>query len=114
MMETNPLPLPERAESLAGLSDAALEPALKAFHTAADHQAYDPSTPDSDYGAVLLEAAADRCPEPERKQRLYVEARQRAATFASYATAGGEGLVRMMDVERINRKLNGLSDAQQE
>lgn len=107
---TDPAPLAARAEALVSLPDSEFEPALKAFDAAADNRSYDVPALDSDYGAMLLEALADSCPNLIRKQQLYLGAQARAAIFASYATSGGEGLARMLDVERIKSKLISLDE----
>jgi hypothetical protein len=107
-MGTDPAPLAARAEALVNLPDSEFEQALKVFGAAADHRSYYVPALDSDYGAMLLEALADICPDPLRKHALYLGAQARAALFASYATAGGEGLARMMDVHRIQSKLDDL------
>jgi hypothetical protein len=104
-MGADPTPLARQAEALAWLPDAELEPALKAFHAAADRQA---NIFDSDYGALLMEVHGDLCADLQRKARLYDPAGLRAAIYASYATAGGEGLAHSIDVQRINRKIENL------
>jgi hypothetical protein len=71
------------------------------FHRAANQHE---SVGDSDYGALLLESAADACPDPERRALLLAAAETRARIYASWATAGGEGLARMIDVDRIAAK----------
>jgi hypothetical protein len=106
---TDPVSLTTQAEALVGLPDPAFEQALNAFDTAADDHSYYVPALDADYGSLLLEALADRCPDPTRKQQLYRGARERAAKFASYASSGSEGLARMIDVERIERKLAGFN-----
>jgi hypothetical protein len=102
---TDSAALAGQAEHLGGLPESELERALKAFNASADNHPY---AQDSDYGALLLEALADVCSDPHRRQRIYYEAKGRAVIFASYATSGGEGLARSMDVERIARKLDRL------
>jgi hypothetical protein len=94
---------------LVSLPDSEFEQALKAFDALANHHSYYVPALDTDYGALLLEALADNCPNLIRKQYLYLGAQARAGIFASYATSGGEGLARMLDVERIERKLAGLN-----
>jgi hypothetical protein len=107
-MGIDPLPLAVQAESLGSLSDAEFEQALKAFNASADNHSYYAPAPDYDYGALLLEALADACADPHRRQQLYHGAIGRAATFASWATSGGEGYARSMNVDRIARKLESL------
>jgi len=102
---TDPVKLARRAEYLVGLPDSELDEEFKSFHQAA-HQ--HPSVHDSDYGALLLESLGDRSTDLQSKVRFYEQAALRAGIFASYATSGGEGLARMMDVERLTRKLNQL------
>jgi hypothetical protein len=107
-MGTDPAPLAAQADELVNLSDPEFGQVLRAFNaTANDHSYYAPVL-DSDYGALLLEALADTCTLPRRRQQLYRGAMGRAAIFASYATSGGEGLARSMDVERIAGKLESL------
>ena len=108
-MGTDPAPLAARAEALVRLPDSEFEQALKAFDAAADNRSYYVPALDADYGAILLEALADNCPNLIRKKQLYLGAQARAAIFASYASSGGEGLARMIDVERIESKLAGLN-----
>jgi hypothetical protein len=105
---TDPAPLAAQAEALVRLPETEFELALRAFDDAADEHSYYVPALDCDYGSLLLEALADSCADPRRKRQLYLGARARAAVFASYATSGGEGLARMMDVERIERKLESL------
>lgn len=102
----DPMELARQAESLAGLSGPELEEALQSFHLAANQHR---DVNDSDYGAMLLESLGDRSADPARKARFYDQAKLRAAIFASYATSGGEGLARSIDVERLARKLDQLS-----
>ena len=109
-MGADPAPLALQAEALAALPDADLDAAFRAFHAAADRQTY---VWDSDYGALLLEALGDRSSDPRRKARFYEQAGQRAAIFASYATSGGEGLARSIDVQRIEGKLKNLVEKQE-
>jgi len=111
-MGTDPAPLAARAEALVRLPDSEFEQALKAFDAAADNRSYYVPALDSDYGAILLEALADSCPNLIRKKQLYLGAQARAAIFASYASSGGEGLARMIDVERLENKLGGLNSEQ--
>ena len=111
-MGTDPAPLAARAEALVRLPDSEFEQALKAFDAAADNRSSYVPALDSDYGAILLEALADSCPNLIRKKQLYLGAQARAAIFASYASSGGEGLARMMDVERLENKLGGLNSEQ--
>lgn len=101
----DPLPLAREADSLELLSAGELEQALRSFDTSANRVL---SVWDSDYGALLLEALADRCAEPGRKVTFYEAALARAAVFTSWATAGGEALARKMDVDRIDGKLAAL------
>jgi hypothetical protein len=103
----DPEPLARQAEALAGLPAAEFTAALRAFHAAADRHPGAPAQ-DADYGALLLEALGDGCGDPQRKDALYAEAGQRAAIFASGATSGGEGLARMLDVERLAKKRQAL------
>ena len=111
-MGTDPAPLAARAEALVRLPDSEFEQALKAFDAAADNRSSYVPALDSDYGAILLEALADSCPNLIRKKQLYLGAQARAAIFASYASSGGEGLARMIDVERLENKLGGLNSEQ--
>jgi hypothetical protein len=105
-MGTDPAPLAAQAEALVNLSDSEFEEALKAFNAATDTHSYYAPAPDCDYGALLLEALADSCVDPRRRQQLYCGAIGRAAIFASWATSGGEGFARSMDVKHIARKLD--------
>jgi hypothetical protein len=105
---TDPSPLAARAESLVILPDSEFGQALKAFDDAANEHSYNVPAPDCDYGSLLLEALADGCADPRRRRLLYLGASTRAAIFASYASSGGEGLARMSNVERIDRKLDSL------
>ena len=107
-MGTDPAPLAAQAEALVDVSAAEFDRALAAFHAAADDPSYCAPLFDSDYGSLLLEALADVCISPHRRQDLYRGALGRAAIFASYATSGGEGLARSMDITRIAAKLEDL------
>src|SRR3989442_134668 len=107
-MGTDPSDLAAQAEALVSLPDSEFELALKAFNAAADNHSYYAPAPDCDYGALLLEFLADGCADPRRRQQIYRGAMGRAAIFASWATSGGEGLARSMDVERITHKLDNL------
>lgn len=109
-MGTDPAPLAAEAEALVNLSEPEFEQALKAFNVAANDHSYSASAPDCDYGSLLLEALADACANPHRQKQLYRGAAGRAVIFASYATSGGEGLARSMDVERIVGKLESIRD----
>jgi hypothetical protein len=42
--------------------------------------------------------------DPAASRTAYAQAEELFATFASWATAGGEGLARMIDVERVRDK----------
>jgi len=55
-----------------------------------------------------LEALADRLGNrrPDLARRLYAAALEGAREFASWATGGAEGLARMGDVHRIQRKID--------
>lgn len=108
----DPVPLAAQAEALVDLSDLEFEQGLQAFNVGANDHSYCAPALDSDYGALLLEALADACASLHRRQQLYQGAVGRAAIFASYATSGGEGLARSMDVERIAGKLEGLDTEQ--
>lgn len=101
----DPAPLAAQAESLANISDSGFEQALMAFNASANDHSYYAPAPDYDYGSLLLEALADACADPRRRQQLYGGAVGRAAIFASWATSGGEGYARSMEAERIARKL---------
>ena len=107
-MGTDPAPLAARAAALVHLSDSEFEQALRAFDVAANDSSYYAPAPDYDYCSLLLEAVADACADPQRRHHLYRGALGRAALFASYATSGGEGLARSMDVDRIASKLQSL------
>lgn len=61
---------------------------------------------DSDYGALLLENAAAGCAGVGRRRALLEAAVRRGREFARWASAGGEGLARMVDVRRIQAKLD--------
>jgi hypothetical protein len=108
-MGTDPAPLAAQAEALVSLSDPEFGQALKAFNASADNHSYYAPAPDCDYGALLLETLADSSLDHHGKHRLYLAAEARDAVFASYATSGGEGLARSLDVERIARKRERLS-----
>ncbi|HET6387658.1 MAG TPA: hypothetical protein VFJ58_30080 [Armatimonadota bacterium] len=99
----DPTPLMMLAEALIDLPDSAFTEVLASFNIVADQSDY---CGDSDYGALLLEALADTCPDPDRKRDLYEASANRAGWFAAGATAGGEGLARSIDVKRITEKLN--------
>lgn len=103
----DPEPLARQAEALAGLPAAEFQAALPAFHAAADRHPNAPAQ-DADYGALLLEALGDGCGDPQRKAALYAEACRRAAIFAAGATSGGEGVARIMDVDRLAKKREAL------
>ncbi|HEX8234355.1 MAG TPA: hypothetical protein VF600_00200 [Abditibacteriaceae bacterium] len=45
---------------------------------------------------------------PPQALRLYKEADREYSTFASWATSGGEGTARMLDVNRIRKKIEEL------
>jgi hypothetical protein len=105
----DPAPLAHEAEALELLSGAQLKHALDSFRASADGVT---SIWDSDYGALLLEALGDRCAETERKVIFYEAAAARAGVFTSWATAGGEGLARKIDLDRINGKLAALRTGQ--
>lgn len=49
----------------------------------------------------------DRAPEAERKYWL---SHRYFATYASWATSGGEGTARMLDVNRVLRKIEQLGN----
>lgn len=98
-------PLAAQAATLATLSGTEFGQALARFNAAADDGSYAVPAQDADYGALLLEALADACADPRRRQDLYHGALDRAALFASYATSGGEGFARSIDVTRIAGKL---------
>jgi hypothetical protein len=97
----DPAPLAAQAEALAASPEDGFGDAETAFHHAANAHEY---VGDSDYGALLVEVLADACADPPRRARLYATAAARAGVFASWATAGGEGLARSVDVERIAAK----------
>lgn len=69
-----------------------------------------PYTHDSDLGALILEREADLNAAGELKARLYREAMWRARWCAQAASAGGEGLARVDDVDRLMGK---IKDAEQ-
>jgi hypothetical protein len=46
--------------------------------------------------------------DPAAARTAYAQAEELFATFASWATAGGEGLARMVDVERVIGKRRAL------
>lgn len=71
------------------------------FHNIAGRLPY---TSDSDFGALILEREADLNATGELKARLYREAMWRARWCAQAATAGGEGLARIEDVDRLMSK----------
>ena len=102
-MGADPEPLAQQAEALTRVSDAEFDAAVRAFHAAADRGPNAPAQ-DADYGALLLEVLGDECADPQRKAALYDHASQRAAAFAAGATSGGEGLARMIDVDRLAKK----------
>lgn len=65
---------------------------------------------DCDYGALLLEAESDRrC--GNDKAILLDAALERARFCASAATSGGEGLARMIHVQRLENKIGRTSRA---
>ena len=99
---TDPTPLAALAEALCDLPDGRFAAALRDFHSAADASDY---AWDSDYGALLLEAAASRCADLTRRRDLLAAAVGRAERFAGWATAGGEGLARMIDTKRLTDEL---------
>jgi hypothetical protein len=71
------------------------------FHNCAGRLPY---YQDSDIGALVLEAAADASSDEQIRSLLYGEARLRAIWCAQGATAGGEGIARMMHVKRLEQK----------
>src|SRR5262249_44110516 len=99
----DPKPLALEAEMLEAVPVAQLKHALADFDTSANRIT---SAWDSDYGALLLETLGDRCADTAKKKTFYAAAAARAAALAAGATAGGEGLARMMDVERIRGKIS--------
>lgn len=101
----DPVPLEAAASTLTSIDDFAFEPAMAEFSKAAENYY---SSSDSDYGALLLEKTAEGCPNPDRRMRLLLAAQSRAATFASWATSGGEGTARMLDVNRLLAKLDNV------
>jgi hypothetical protein len=103
---TDPVPLAAQAAALCDASDAGFAAAVRAFQAAADATTY---AWDSDYGALLLEAAAERCADLTRKRDLLAAAVGRAERFASWATAGGEGLARMIDTKRLTDALTRVA-----
>lgn len=46
--------------------------------------------------------------DPAEARTAYAQAEEYYAQFASWATAGGEGLARMIDVDRVRDKLHAL------
>jgi hypothetical protein len=102
---TDPAPLASLARNLVSLSHDEFVTTLEVLHIAANDPAYSVTSCDCDFRALLLEALADTCGDDHSKRRLYLEAKQRAEIFASYATSGGEGLARSQEVERIACKL---------
>lgn len=103
-------PLAAQAEALVSLPDPEFEQALKAFNAAAnDHSYYKAVTQERDYGALLLEVLAVGCTDARRQRQLYLEARERALIFASWATSGAEGIARMKYVRLISHKLDSLN-----
>jgi hypothetical protein len=99
---TDPAPLAARADTLVHAAEADFLEAVRAFHAAADASDY---AYDSDYGALLLEAAAEHCADLPRRRDLLSAAVGRAQRFAGWATAGGEGLARMLDATRMSEAL---------
>jgi hypothetical protein len=71
------------------------------FHNLAGRLPY---VSDSDFGALVLEREADLNAEGTLRSRLYREAMWRARWCAQAATAGGEGLARIQDVDRLMNK----------
>lgn len=81
-------------------ASAALEANLRAH----------PETQDPEGVGALAEQWGDRLvrlDEPARAQAFYALAEDAFARFASWATAGGEGLARMVAVERVRAKRRG-------
>ena len=64
-----------------------------------------PYVSDSDFGALILEREADLNATCPLKPRLYREAMWRARWCAQAASAGGEGLARIEDVDRLMNKI---------
>lgn len=78
-----------------------------AFHDSAGR--INCSAIDNDYGALLLEAAADYDQLVHLRPELLKHAHWRAQWFAQAATAGGEGIARSAHVKRIEAKLRPQS-----
>ena len=70
-----------------------------------------PFANDSDIGTLILERLAERSNSEALKWRLYREASWRATWCAQAATAGGEGLARSQDVERLTAKTKQAEQA---
>ena len=59
--------------------------------------------------ANFYEEWGDAAANPEEARAHYAEARAGFQLFASWATSGGEGLARMLDVDRVREKIARLS-----
>lgn len=94
--------LKRSAEAIPHLLDPSqTEMSLVEFHSLAGRL---PFWHDFDVGALILEAVADELPNGQLKEVLYRHALYRAQLCASAATAGGEGLARMMHVNELKAK----------
>ena len=58
---------------------------------------------------AFYERAGDLATDTDAKRLAYERAHERYGLFASWATAGGEGLARMIDVNRLEEKLRALA-----
>ena len=70
-----------------------------------------PYAGDSDIGALILEREADDTATGALRARLYREAMWRAIWCAQASTAGGEGLARSIDVDRLTAKTTEAEQA---
>jgi len=94
--------LKRHAEIIQHLVDQSrTESAVAEFHNLAGSLPY---WQDSDVGALILESVADNLPDGRLKEFLYRHALYRAQWCASSATAGGEGMARMLHVNQLQRK----------
>jgi hypothetical protein len=93
--------LEKLASLLLRLDRQHLDVSFAEFHNYAGRLPY---MSDSDFGALVLEREADLNATGQLKGRLYREAIWRARWCAQAATAGGEGLARVEDVDRLMSK----------
>jgi hypothetical protein len=99
--------LEKLASLLIRIDQQHLDVSFAEFHNFAGRLPY---AGDSDFGALILEREADLTATGHLKVRLYREAMWRARWCAQAATAGGEGLAR---IEEVDRLMTIIQEAQQ-